>query len=416
MHTLFPVYLLIACVLAMQVTVPVMADAPSDPARSPEFDIIVIPTIQYAHSDIYYRTPPGRVPHFLKTHQLVPDQALDLLVLAKGYATDTAGRATVSYELVTQDPTGKIEPRAKAMLASRQETSPYQLLFPKEVMRFTVTANAPKGAFVFTVTAREHVGNRTVTKSVTIDVASTNDSLPPPPDFDPVQFLMNYHQKPEPRLLVPFLIASAASPLRERPIDGHGALLGFVAGILHDNPWLLPQVEQCLEQAFDEDIRRIASYALAYSQRDVKGYGRHLSSLAQDALKKAKRENMPIPSKKPNWGSQLDLLWGEFFATGRFAPIQQLVQIAEDYTPYRGKLDEYKRMSPRPASIPPDARKDLLLGTTLWSLGSNAYQCKRVGDYLTGIAHHFKDVPPAQRAVAQIALAWRPRSQKPASN
>lgn len=72
-------------------------------------------------------------------------------------------------------------------------------------------------------------------------------------------------------------------------------------------------------------------------------------------------------------------------------------------------------MSPRPDKIPADALKDILLGTALWSLGSNAYQCNRVGDYVAGIAHHFKDASRSQRAIAQAVLAWKPPPQKPAA-
>ena len=395
--------LLAACVVTH---VPLSAAPPGSTAG---FDFEIFPSVQYAHTDIFSHTPSARTPELALTQEIAPGQRLDLLVIVRGFGVDADSRAHVTYELTIHNPNGKTQsPPDNVVVADNIKIDPNALLFPARIVSFNVDPGDPSGEYRFEVAAHDHIGGGMVTKSATVRVSATADSLPLPADLDPARFMGDYYQRPQPRLALPVLAALSHTPFAQRKVDLQGPLFGFYEQVLADNPWLLPQFKTRLATSTDEAERRMFALVLAYTQRRDPNFGDELPRSAQTALATARNEPLPLPSREPLSGGQLDLLWGGFFASGRFEPIAQLVAVAATYLPYRGKLEEFRKLSPRPKTAPPEVYKDAILGSALWSLGSNAHQHTLVHDYLVALQQS-KDESPETKLVVQAALAWKPR-------
>jgi hypothetical protein len=383
-------------------------------AAAAGFDVLVFPTTQYAHTEIFYHTPAEFPPPLALASEIAPGQRLDLLVLARGFAVDHDSQAHVTYTLIIHRPDGTTRVAEAVPIAEKKRVEPSQWLFPATITSISANPGDPTGEYRFEITAQDQVGGGKATKFASVRVSDSAEPLPLPADTDTLRFLTDYYQHPRPRLALSALIAFSRSPYADRKADGHGTLLGFYEQVLNDNPWLVPQFTQRLSAAKDESERRMFALVLAYTKRNERQFGADLPRAARTALAEARKEALPLPSREPNLGGQLDLQWGIFLASGRFAPIAELVAVVENYLPFRGKLEEFKKLPAKPKTLPPDAMKDVLLSSALWSLGSNAAQQKLVRYYLVGIGRA-GDTPPAVKAALQEALAWQPKDSTPAA-
>lgn len=379
------------------------------------FDGVILPSVQYAHADIFYHTPSEFPPALALAEELAPGQRLDVLVLARGYAVDADSQAHVTYELSIHKPNGKVTRLPEPVtVAEKKRVDPRQLLFPTGVARFATDPGDPPGDYRLEILLHDHISGAAVNKSAMVRVADSAEALPLPADTEMLRFLTDYYQRPRPRLALSALAAFSQSAYAARKADGHGTLLGFYGQVLSDNPWLLPQFVQRLATTKDESERRLVALVLAYAKRDDPKFSSDLPRAARTALAEVRKEPIPLPSAEPTLGGQLDLEWGTFLASGRFEPVANLVAVMKRYQPYRGKLDEFKKLTVKPKTMPPDVMKDILFNTALWSLGSNAAQQKLVRYYLIGIAQS-KETPPEVRAAVEEALAWRPKEPSPAA-
>ena len=101
-----------------------------------------------------------------------------------------------------------------------------------------------------------------------------------------------------------------------------------------------------------------------------------------------------MPVSAPLTGTQLDVLWGRFFASGRYAPIRELAAILA-YHPYKDALDDYQKLEKKPPEPPAGLRQSAVFRALIWSLRSNIQQDKVVRDYCEGILLR-KELPEAE--------------------
>jgi hypothetical protein len=227
-----------------------------------------------------------------------------------------------------------------------------------------------------------------------------------PDNFDANEWLARYYQRPEPRLALPALEALSHDPaLLHKGVDGLGTVLGFYGQVLVDNPWLLPWFKQWLLSS-EGDERHLLALVFAHAERINPAMTADLIYSSKKAVAAASQE-LPRQTGAPETSSQLDMLWGRFYAGGYFAPIQEMVAVVGTDLPYAGRLDAFRQLAHPPATPPPDVARSALLNATLWSLRLNANQHKLVRDYLRYLQETPDTPPPVKAALAEV-LAWKP--------
>jgi hypothetical protein len=382
------------------------ARAAPPPAGPPAFAVVA--SVQYAHNEIYFHTPPGTTPVLANTREIAPGQRLDLLVVVSHYAVDAAGRADVSYDLTVRYPDGRTQSLDGNHVASRRQVRPATILFPEDIRGFLTAPGDPFGDYRFEVTVHDHVNGGSARQTLPIRVSESNRPLPLPDNFDAADWLSRYYQRPEPRLALPALEAiSANDALMQKGVDGLGTVLGFYGQVLADNPWLLPWFKQWYVAADEGSERRLLGLVLAAAARADPGAIADLPGRIRKELAAAGRDLPPPPAAEPGQAVQLDTLWGRFYASGRFGPIADLVAITGAFLPYRQRFAEFQREPNPPATRPPGVVKSVLLNSTLWSLRLNATQHQLVRDYLRTL-EATPGTAPALRAVLAEVLAWKP--------
>lgn len=379
--------------------------------ESTGLEVFVLPTIQYAHEDIWTKTPNGRGPHFTAVGQIVRNQPVHILVSAARFGTDPDGTAEVNYRVLSVRPDGTagmaqewliLIPRGKARDPNMIHRAAQQLIW-------VFGKDDPLGTWQVVVEATDVISGTTVRREQSFRLCEDELAQEPlPAGTDQGRWLMNYHHKPVPQQLlaaIKFIAENPPAGARPRPDAENGAQLGFFEQILADNPWLLPHIVARLEKAEGRE-RELLATCLAYAKRDDLDFYQTLSGKAREAFMLQRVQTWPVPTKEPLNGVQLDVLWGRFFASGRFAPIRELVA-ALAYHPYNDALDGYKKLKTKPAKLPTEVLKSIVFHAAIWSLRSNIQQDKVVRDYCEGILLR-KELPAAEHGwlagAFQVAL------------
>ena len=369
--------------------------------ESTGLDVVVLPTIQYAHEDIWDKTPTERGPATMAVAQVVRGQEVHILVFATNYAIAADQNAEVSYRLSFIRPDGKAGvTKAGLQLIPRGPAKDRRYVRKAaEVAVFIATKDDALGDWGVVVEATDLVGAMTVRREQHFTVVGDEVLEEPlPPETDQNAWFMGYHNKPVPQqLLAAIRLEAENPPARAKPRRDaeDGGWLGFFEQVVSDNPWLLPHVIARLEKSAGRE-RELLTTLLAYAKRDDRSFPEKQPAAVRDALLTLQDESWPVPTAEPLQGAQLDVLWGRFFASGRYEPIRALVAVLA-YLPYKDALDEYKKFATKPAELPVEVYKSALFGAASWSLTSNIQQDKLVRDYCDGILLR-KELPAAEHA------------------
>lgn len=384
------------------------------PAPEESLHVMLFPTIQYAHGDIWTKTPNGRGPAFAVASQVVRGQALHLVVVGALFATDTEKRAEVSYRISSIRPDGS--PGAATgslkLISGSIADDPRLLRVAAEQSAWLFDQGDPLGTWRLLLEAKDAVSGATVTNEQTITLCGDEvlqEALPA--DCDPGRWFMTYHTRPAPHQLL-----AALKRLAEHPPAGvpprrdveNAAWLGFFEQVLADNPWLLPHAAARLGTGTGREQELLAT-CLAYAKRGDHAFFETLSGKAREVFMRHRLQNWPEPSAEPTNGAQLDVLWGRFFASGHFAPIRELTALL-GYHGFKDAPDEYKKQAGRPGGLPNAVAKGLVFRALVWSLGSNIGRHKVVRDYCEGILLR-RELPAVEHA--WLANILRSAGDKP---
>lgn len=359
------------------------------PARADGLQVMLMPTIQYAHADIWNRTPNGRGPAFAAANQVVRGQPVHLVVSAALFATDPERMAEVTYRIRSVRPDGRDGAGTGDLkLIPRMVIEDSRLIrLAAEQSAWSFDADDPSGTWRLILEAKDRVGGRTVRVEQPITLCDDDlvrEALPAGTDLG--RWLMNYHFRPTPHQLLGALQLAAGPPpagARPRRDVENGAWLGFFEQVLADNPWLLPHLTARLEASGGREQELLAT-SIAYAERDDHRFHTSLGGKAREVFMRHRLQNWPVPDPAPTKAVQLDVLWGRFFASGRYAPIRDLAALLA-YHPFRDAPDEFKKHTGKPATLPVEVTKGLVFRALVWSLGSNIQRDKVVRDYCEGI-------------------------------
>lgn len=378
---------------------------PKAEASHSDFRAIIGGTIQYAHNDIWTYTPANTGPLVPMVEEVVRGQRLDVVLSFGGFAIDRAGQGDVVYDVTVNRPDGATRVVGTNLTAFRGTVPALHMMHATaESVYLVFEKEDPAGTYRFKVTLKDRIGHAEVKVSGEVNVLDGEAEKPLPADFDlkkMSEWLMHYYEHPEPRLALPVLRFAAHDRFMAANPGAWPALLGTYEMILRDNPWLAAQFQaRLLAVETDKAEQDRLFYVLAYVFRANSAFGQFLPPHMREDFRADQQQRWPDPDQELFTGSQLDVLWGRFFGTGAFAPIQRLVSALE-YHKYRGSVEAFKKLDPKPAVAPSGVQREATYRAAVWSLKANATQHKLVHDYL---AYLMNDSKTGSDNALQIAV------------
>jgi hypothetical protein len=383
------------------------APVPPPKAEAPnsDFRAIIGGTIQYAHSDIWTHTLASTGPLVPMAGEVVRGQRLDLVISFGGFAVDRDGQGDVVYDLTVARPDGATRVVGTNLVAFHGTVPALHMMHVTAESAYLIFEKEdPAGTYRFIAKLKDRIGHTEVEVSGEVNVLDREAEKPLPADFDlkkMSEWLMHYYEHPEPRLALPVLRFAAHDRFMAAHPGAWPALLGTYEMILRDNPWLAAQFQaRLLAIETDKAEQDRLLYVLAYVFRANSAFGQFLPPHMREDFRADQQQRWPDPDQELFTGSQLDVMWGRFFGTGAFAPIQGLVSALE-YHKYHGSIEAFKKLDPKPAVAPPEVQREAIYRAAVWSLKANAIQHKLVYDYL---AYLMNDSKTGSDNAPQIAV------------
>jgi hypothetical protein len=389
-----------ACLVSLLVAAPLAAqDAPAAPPAADAFDILVLPARVDPALDLWTHVPAEVAPTFPVIDSLSVDEMVSVLVFLKNIGDDGhgAGRVTLDFAQVLADGSEDMQ-QAGLVAWEGPLPTPGIVALSRATLGIGFDAEEPLGPMNFRVTARDEASGVAVEKRFDLTLVAWSYGSVPESLGDCTAWYDRYHTAPQPAQAVRAFLEYA--DLRQSTGELNGALVGFFRTLFLDQPWLLPQLVSAARGGDEARLAKTATLLHCMGRDDL------LAELyPAERLDEVCASLAPVVLPDP-YGPlalplQLDLLWGEFLASGRYAPVRQvvralaLVEPADPVSVYQAgkQTDEDKAVLMR----------GLAARSAAWSLHSNMKQHPLLFHYGLWMLQH-EDLAPRERDMLRGTL------------
>ena len=372
-------------------------------------DGVLFPTVSRNLED-QWRTLAGRPPILCSVSSVRARQPFMLRLLWSG-ASIVEGKSSLDCTFALYDPQGEVffctgsAPLERVTVPCNNPKAFY--VYPQVVtVVFPVTAAPGKYRIEAKLVDAGDGTEKTLTSEIELRAAAAE--VKPFETLEELdRWLMGYYSHPDPDRLIPALRKYLESfpELKQKKVFMPLPVLGFFYYAIKENPQLYAELADFVNTLSGEERQAAALVAV------------HLGGEARDRLAAEARKSIPagadpfvVTDPEAPW--QIDLLWNEFFATGRVAPlgkiVEQLRKLSFGITP-----EEYKKIKEPTEEDRRNVGIHLMGMAAQWSLKSNAMAHRLVFFYLEGMLKHDQVADPAaKKALAEIVAAADQRWQK----
>ena len=295
----------------------------------------IVTTIDYALPDKWYNTNPKSVVKVHNTDTVFREQNFILATMITGYSVDADNRAHLVYDVEITRPDGKVYESIKDIPAiENKKVNPEYVLMSEGKLRVFFESDKPLGKYDIKVTLKDLVSKEEKQLSREIEVQEYEGAT----GIDSVDELENwiqeYYQSPSPGKAIHAYLFYASSKASDND-KTFAPVFTFFLHVVNNNRYLLPHVMRIYpEQDLKTKIYLI--YLLQYADYDAADFLAKLEGKEKEVYKGIKDKPYGLdPYDTIEDAAQLDMLWGEFFATGNIKPIHRLIQVLE-YRKYSG--------------------------------------------------------------------------------
>ena len=348
-------------------------------AQVPKFETLTLPSLMDIDLDPWYKIPANSGPNLRQAEEVAQNQLISIFVLFSGYAIDSRNDINLTYDVQIFDPQGKpTEDKGQGIVGYQgQAANADVLLLNQQIMRVMFTDDYPFGTYHIKVKAYDNVSGTTFTSTTPINLLPFSVEFHFA-DVDAANvWMMNYYQELSPQKT----IAALHSMIQPDPdwISKHLNILSFFSRVFADNPYLLNNIAKRFDSFSLEDQKRFILIDHFVGENQLSTYGQ--SDTFSDFSQQVQNISFPALSDDISHPLQLDMLWSEFLATGRYEPIKKIVS-ALALVKYKGTLDKIKQDKLElNDGLKRDAYLDATYQSAVWSLLSNNKQMPLVNKY-----------------------------------
>ena len=302
----------------------------SNPAagRAESFDLIIVPTVD-DQLDSWLKVPPQLNPTIHIPNKIYPNQPFALRVLFKNYTLSKVKNAHITYDVQFFDPYGKpTADRGENLLGYNGPVqSEKYIIINQQLLRVFFDADYPFGEYEIKVIAKDHQTGKSIANSVKFELAPFKKTA----NFVSFDFftywVRNYFRQPD--------IAKAIFGYlqyfedNQQWLQSNINLVAFANRLLDNNPWIWPHLANLYRQKPKEKNKIIALMALnnhllpelavSFNKED---------KIYFDRIRGMQRVESADQITNPQ---QIDLLLGDFYATGHLAPIEKIVRLLKSF-------------------------------------------------------------------------------------
>lgn len=341
---------------------PAAAAAPAD-----TFDMQVVAIRHDGVPDVWSHSLPDVGPEFAIVNSVCPGEGITLLVALRGIGDEGHGEGRVTMTLREELPTGKPGMQEDAIPAwSGKLPRHANLVLSQANVGLAWDGTDPLGDRVLTLVATDAASGTRVERKLTLALVKWSYGDAPATAQDYEAWSDVYHRAPKPAQAVRAFLEFGELTSGK---DWNYGSVGLFRTIFTDEPWLLGHL---IETARTMDNERQAKTAILLA---LVGHVERVPQLYPDAEQAGKVQAalkdvaLPDPYGELTIPGQLDLLWGEFFASGRYRPVRQVARAFEVMT--GGDPVALFRMSERTEEDEALMNRRLAAQAAVWSFNTN---------------------------------------------
>ena len=337
--------------------------------------------------DVWYRAAHDSSPALALVHQVNPGENVLLLVVLEGIGDAGGGRGKVTLDLSTVDADRKTQVLASDVPAWDDALpSQGQLVLSRAVPEFAFGDKDPPGTTTIVAEAHDAGSGRTARSEAQLELVPWTYGEVPADHAACDQWMWEYYRAPKPAQAVRAWLEYA--DLQNR--DGQSpnfAVLGFFRSLFQASPWLVDHLVARFDPTRPDQSTKI-TLMLHLLGQDARlatlpvGDEQVREHIAQNLA----QVSLPDPYRELTSPAQLDLLWGEFLATGRYAPVRQLIT-ALALAPFDDAVAAFAS-SQKTDEDKERLRQGLIFQGARWSLDSNMAGHPLVVAYARWAAEH----------------------------
>jgi hypothetical protein len=364
-------------------------------AAATPLDFRVVVTRQDPSMDWWYAVPEPFAPAIAQADAVFRDEYFRIIPFFDEYATDSNHCASLTFDLEVVCPDGTVKQSLKGNVAHRGTAG--GTLPAQSVIQLCFDHADELGKYKINVTAHDHVSGATNSQSRIIEqkpvrpCQTTAESR--------AALFLGYAAAPDPAAALSSFLQTEQSffdPENE-PV---WSAIWFYKTIFENNEFLVPQ----LIEAFPAGSRKqrkdtILLLALLHETQ-------RLPRLPQELVvfkRFMEAGQVPDPYGQTASGKQLDMLWAEFFATGRIRPIEQIVSLL-GLIDRKGSLQKIEtgELDPSDETVRRAALEESVFQSALITLRQYAADVPLVYHYCIGILESEELEKPAQECLAML--------------
>lgn len=383
----------------------------SGPQGNEDLTVPFFITSQDPGLDWWYRIPPNSGPVIETTSELYRGQRFLALPFVVQYARNEAGEFDLVYSIRQTAPDGETtEILSDAEFKAPSAASHIILPLPKYPGGFYEEEDA-LGAYTFTVTLRDRLAEKTVSAEAEFSLIEWKAPEP----FDSQKLISTgtteFYRTNDPDWLYAAFVSPDLQMEQENTTTGfNGALLGFFQAAFASNEFLLPHLETAFPDAGPTPRRNILLLRALLNEPPLPQ--QELTEREQAFQDACHSLEFSDPYETLLFPDQLDRLWGEFFATGRYKPVRRLID-ALSLAPYKETADAALENGKMPEGK--DALHNFWRGMTfkaaVWSLGANCKNHRLVRQYCAWALNN-EDLPANDAALLRAILSRSTKNQE----
>jgi len=366
-------------------------------ASGEPFDCMVAPTRQDPSLDWWYAVPAEFTPKLSLVSSVAKGEYFNIIPFFKNYGITSNRTAKITYDIEIIRPDSSIDDVLKDCDGHDGNASPTHLLAARAVLRICFDPEDPYGEYTINVTAYDHVSS--VTNHQTIVIEQTEFKLENLTEEEREELFFRYATAPNPSLALAAFLQTEHAFLEEdnEPL---WSAIWFFKTLFENNDFLIPHLLEAFSGGTPKQQKDIILILALMNRTDELP---KLSSELKTFEQVMKAGRIPNPYSEITTGNQLDMLWAEFFATGRIQPIRQLTT-SLSLIKHRGTLDQIKsgELDRENPEVLRAGMLEAVFQSALWSLRSNCEPSPLLFPYCVNILDSEELDAPAQRVLAML--------------
>jgi len=361
------------------------------------FDFMIAPTRQDPSLDWWYAVPTGFTPRITQVASVAKGEYFNIIPFFKSYGTTSNGHAHITYDVEILRPDGSIDESMQRCDGHKGEAAPPNLLAARAVLRLCFDPEDPFGEYAINITAYDHVSSQTNRQSAAIEQRAF--SLEKLTEEEREELFFSYSTAPDPsRALAAFLQTEHA--FLDEDNTPLWSAIWFFKTIFENNEFLIPHLLNAFPEGTLKQQKDIILVLALMNRTD------ELPELSGELMlfeRVMKTGHIPDPYSEITTGTQLDMLWAEYFAAGRIQPIRQLTT-SLNLVEHLGTLDKIKagELDSKNPEVLRVGMLEAVFQSALWSLKSNCKQSPLIFHYCVNILDSEELNGPAQRVLAML--------------